>query len=195
MFARSWIITCTFFLAFTSTAWSASLTDQNLSVPMMAAQADGVFIGNVLATQCVRSSARGAIQTLVTLEVQSEIKGRADNDGTVRILVPGGRLGNKIEIVRGTPHFTPSEQVLIFLTSYPDGYYGVLGMAHGKFTLEQDSYRGTLHALQDPRGLQLLEPDPTGHGYRPRPMPQQRYRLSDLIEEIEQSRNPAIVMR
>ena len=54
---------------------------------------------------------QGRIVTYITLDVQDSLKGPAD-EKTVSFRVLGGRMGDLVTIVHGTPQFSVGEQVL-----------------------------------------------------------------------------------
>lgn len=177
------------------TVASGALIHERLSVPELVSRADAIFIGKVLAVHCGRDSSHGEIYTIVTLEVQSELKGRASSDGSVRIRVDGGQVGNEIEVVQGAPRFAPEEDVLVFLSRMSDEDYQVLEMSQGKFSLRQDSYTGTIRVIHDLGGLYYLIPDRDSAAYRTEQAPAEEKLLSDLLDDIGRQLSPGLVMR
>ncbi len=172
----------------------ASLVHGWMSIGDLVTRSSDVFIGNVIDARSVWDGNQGEICTIVTLEVQSELKGRADDDGLVRLRVPGGRVGGFTETVIGAPTFAVDETVLVFVADRGDGLLEVVGMAQGKYAIRQEPYSGLQFAVSDTSGLQRLVPD--GHGaYTTESSTVREVLLQDLVEAIDQHINPRLVMR
>lgn len=76
---------------------------------------------------------RGSIETIVTLEVESYLKGALGP--TLRFRVPGGELGRFRSIVVGAPEFTIDQHVIVFLGARGPSVPYVLGLSQGVFRL------------------------------------------------------------
>jgi hypothetical protein len=74
---------------------------------------------------------RGAIETIVTLEVEGYIKGALGS--TLRFRTPGGDLGRYRSIVVGAPEFAIDEHVVVFLGARGPSVPYVLGLNQGVF--------------------------------------------------------------
>ncbi len=196
MRCRAWIVAVTvlFMSSWAEGTARASLVDDWLSVGQLVARSDGIFIGRVIDARSAWDGERGEICTFATVEVQSELKGAADADGTIRIRIPGGRVGSVIERVGGAPQFMLDETVLVFVTSGGDGCFRLVGMAQGKYAIRQDPYSGIPFAISNASGLQRLVPASAG-GYVAEPAAQREVLLRDLIDAIEQHTYPRLVMR
>src|SRR5215212_2435678 len=72
---------------------------------------------------------RGTIETIVTLEVESYIKGALGP--TLRFRTPGGDLGRYRSIVVGAPEFVVDEHVVVFVGSQGPSVPFVLGLSQG----------------------------------------------------------------
>lgn len=132
----------------------------------MAAEADGVVLGDV-ASVTARWSADGSIiETVVEIAVDEDLSGTSA-PGTVRIVQPGGWIGETGYVLVGTPIFHEGERVLVFLQAQgPDvdgtPFQRVVGMAQGKFNV-LPRLDGGWDAVQHlPSGLALAAPDPDG---------------------------------
>jgi hypothetical protein len=79
----------------------------------LARDARAIARGRVVAVDAQWTADRRTIETLVTLEVESYLKGALG--GTVQFLVPGGSLGRFRSIVVGAPEFSVDERVVVFL--------------------------------------------------------------------------------
>jgi len=69
--------------------------------------------GRVASLDAQWTADRGTIETIVTLEVESYLKGSLGP--TLSFRVPGGDLGRFRSIVVGAPEFTLDEHVVVFL--------------------------------------------------------------------------------
>lgn len=49
----------------------------------------------------------------------------------------GGVVGRRVSTVDGLPHFSPGEEVLVFVEQRPDGHYKTFGMFLGAFRAEE----------------------------------------------------------
>lgn len=78
---------------------------------------------------------RGTIETIVTLEVESYLKGSLGS--TLRFRVPGGDLGRFRSIVVGAPEFAVDQQVVVFLGANGPSVPHVLGLNQGVFHLSR----------------------------------------------------------
>jgi len=74
---------------------------------------------------------RGTIETLVTLEVESYLKGALGQ--TIRFKVPGGELGRFRSIVVGTPEFIVDQHVVVFLGARGPSVPYIVGFNQGVF--------------------------------------------------------------
>src|ERR1700709_1968290 len=77
------------------------------------------------------------IETIVTLEVDSYLKGRLG--ATLRFRVPGGELGRFRSVVVGAPAFAVDQRVVVFLGARGPSVPFVLGMSQGVFRLSRSA--------------------------------------------------------
>src|SRR3954465_6559529 len=89
--------------------------------------------GRVAALDTQWTEDRGTIETIVTLDVESYLKGGLG--ATVRFRVPGGTLGRFRSIVVGAPEFVVDQRVLVFLGAQGPAVPHVLGLSQGVFRL------------------------------------------------------------
>ena len=87
--------------------------------------------GRVAALDAQWTEDRGTIETIVTLEVESYLKGALGS--TLRFRVPGGELGRFRSIVVGAPAFAVDQRVVVFLGARGPSVPHVLGMSQGVF--------------------------------------------------------------
>ena len=87
--------------------------------------------GRVAALDTQRTDDRGTIETIVTLEVESYLKGSLGS--TLRFRVPGGEFGRFRSIVVGAPEFAIDQRVVVFLGAHGPSVPHVLGLNQGVF--------------------------------------------------------------
>jgi len=93
--------------------------------------------GRVAAVDATYTEDRGTIETIVTLEVDSYLKGALGS--TVRFKVPGGELGRYRTIVVGAPEFTVDQRVLVFLGARGPSVPYIVGFSQGVFKLARSA--------------------------------------------------------
>jgi hypothetical protein len=93
--------------------------------------------GRVAALDTQWTEDRGTIETIVTLEVESYLKGSLGS--TLRFRVPGGALGRFRSIVVGAPEFAVDQRVVVFLGARGPSVPHVLGLSQGVFRLSRSA--------------------------------------------------------
>jgi hypothetical protein len=88
----------------------------------------------VIAVEARWTDGRRGIETLVTLEAETYLKG--DLGPTVQFRVPGGRLGRFRSITVGAPEFAVGQRVILFLGARGPSVPYVLGLGQGVFRLQ-----------------------------------------------------------
>ena len=111
----------------------------NVSERTLTRTADAVVVGTVRRIESV-ASPDGGINTLVTVDVEAEHKGRVGREVTLK--QPGGRLGGRLEWIAGSPRFTVGERQLLFLTAHRDGTARTTDYGLGQFTITTNSRTG-----------------------------------------------------
>jgi hypothetical protein len=87
--------------------------------------------GRVAAVDPRWTADRRTIETIVTLEVESYLKGAFGP--TLQFSVPGGELGRFRSVVVGAPEFTVDERVVVFLGARGPSVPYVVGFSQGVF--------------------------------------------------------------
>ena len=93
--------------------------------------AGAIVRGQVVATESRWTADRRSIETLVTVEVETSLKGSLGS--TVQFLVPGGTLGRYRNVVIGAPAFDTGQRVVVFLGWTGPSYPYLLGLSQGVF--------------------------------------------------------------
>ena len=93
--------------------------------------------GRVTALDAQWTEDRGTIETIVTLEVESYLKGGLGS--TLKFRVPGGELGRFRSIVVGAPEFAVDQPIVVFLGARGPSMPHVLGLSQGVFRMARAS--------------------------------------------------------
>lgn len=91
--------------------------------------------GRVAALDAQWTEDRGTIETIVTLDVESYLKGGLGS--TLRFRVPGGELGRFRSVVVGAPAFAVDQRVVVFLGARGPSVPHLLGMSQGVFRMSR----------------------------------------------------------
>ena len=104
----------------------------------MIVDAEAIVIGQVaqVGTQIQMRHGQAWPWTVNTVRVESWLKG--SGGPTVALSERGGRFGDRIMAVAGTPQYRVGEAVVVFLWRDPEGRLRTYGMAMGKYRIEAD---------------------------------------------------------
>jgi hypothetical protein len=87
--------------------------------------------GRVAALDAQWTEDHGTIETIVTLQVETYLKGSLGS--TLRFRVPGGELGRFRSIVVGAPELAVNQRIVVFLGARGPSIPFVLGLNQGVF--------------------------------------------------------------
>jgi hypothetical protein len=122
----------TIVFAFTvSTTGARATVLVSSDIGTLARDAQAIARGRVVSVQGRRTEDRRAIETLVTIEVDTYLKGALGS--RLQFRVPGGELGRFRSIFVGAPRFAVDEQVIVFLGARGPSLPYVLGLSEGVF--------------------------------------------------------------
>jgi hypothetical protein len=99
-----------------------------MSLAELTAEADRIVIAKVVATEAAWDPAHRKIFSTTTVDIEETWKGSGSN--RLRIVQPGGSVGDIEMTVYGMPRFAPGERSLLFLRGADQ--FQVVGMAQGK---------------------------------------------------------------
>ena len=123
--------------------------------------------GRVVAVEPRWTEDRRAIETLVTLQAETYLKGALG--ATVQFRNPGGRLGRFRSITVGAPEFEIGQRVIVFLGGRGPGIPFVVGLNQGVYRLTPS---GQQWLVSPPPVLPTARAAPVVRGDRTRtPMP------------------------
>jgi hypothetical protein len=104
-------------------------------LPELSHDAVAIARGHIVAVDAQWTDGRRSIETIVTLETESYLKGSLGE--VVQFRVPGGSLGRFRNIVVGAPRFAVGQRVILFLGSRGPTVPYVLGLSQGVFRIAQ----------------------------------------------------------
>jgi matrixin len=132
-------------LALAITLAAARLADATLYVATsdrtLARRADTIVAGTVRSVTAV-ATADGRIATRVTIDVDTQLKGR--RSATVVVDQPGGALDDRALWIEGAPQFRIGERQLLFLAERGDGTMRTVAFGLGQYHLHEREGRDTL---------------------------------------------------
>jgi hypothetical protein len=105
----------------------------------MSRDARAIAIGRVIALDPRVAPGRRGIDTLVTLEAESYLKGALG--ATVQFAVPGGQIGRFRNVVVGAPQLEIGQRIVVFLGANGPSVPFIIGFNQGLFRVTLDNGR------------------------------------------------------
>jgi len=99
------------------------------------------------------------IDTIVTAEVVSFLKGGSASDDTISFKVPGGRIGRYRSLVVGAPVFARGDEAVLFLKRHDDEL-DVFGLSQGVYRIGVDAVSGQKIVVPPPIMKLTDRPEP-----------------------------------
>ena len=157
-----------------------------MELPEIAAASDAIVVAEVLSSRAEFEENRQAIRTEIHLRVQESWKGQfLGKTRTIKVLQPGGVVGDLEMRVHGLPTFSVNEKAVLFLTARDKAHaeFGFIltGLGQGKRRLFADA-RGEWMAAPADRSAAVLK-SRTG-AFSPA-APEPAIRLSDLRQQVK----------
>jgi hypothetical protein len=129
-----------------------------LDTPTMVKEADHIAVVDVVSVNAGWDAAHERILSTIELSVVETWKGTTTPASRVKIVQPGGTVGDMTMVVSGMTRFAPGERALVFLRGRPEAA-AVVGMAQGKRALLKDSTTGRwLVRAPDRAGASFVRP-------------------------------------
>lgn len=123
-------------------------------------EAVAIVVGRVAAVDARWTAERRGIETLVTLDAETYLKGGLGE--SVQFVTAGGELGRFQNIVVGAPRFVKGERIVVFLGARGPSIPFVLGFNQGVFRVTGDRAElVTPPAVLPARTGLLVRGDPT----------------------------------
>ena len=105
---------------------------QPLTLPELVQRSATIVHGTVQETHTAWEDGRARLYAYVTVSPLELMKGNSPAGRTITFRQLGGRDGDRIVYVPGTPRFSPKQEVLLFLTGNDGaGYPQVMGIFQG----------------------------------------------------------------
>src|SRR5436309_7105560 len=95
-----------------------------------------IVYGRIAEVKPEWSDDRSRIDTIVTVEAGSYLKGGPGD--TVTFRVPGGQIGRYRNVMVGAPSFQPGEEAVLFLSASGPSVAHVFGLSQGVFRARVD---------------------------------------------------------
>jgi hypothetical protein len=105
------------------------------SLETLSRDARAIARGRVVGVDGQWTAGRRSIETIVTLEAETYLKGQLGS--TIQFRVPGGSYGRYQNIVVGAPRFSVGQRVIVFLGARGPTVPFVLGLHQGVFHVER----------------------------------------------------------
>lgn len=139
-------------LTFALLLLSAAAVHATVLVPAdfneVVASSQVIVYGRVVDVRAEWSDNRRRIDTIVTVEAASYLKGgppdgaRGTPAETVTFTVPGGQLGRYKTVMIGAPEFHEGDEAILFLTSQGSGVPHIFGLSQGLYRVRLDEQTG-----------------------------------------------------
>jgi hypothetical protein len=142
----------------------------------LAAKADSVVEGRVVAVRSFWNPEHTAILTEADLEIDQTVVG--DAAGVVTLRTFGGKVGNYVIVAHGFPTFRRGERLLLFLEPEQAGARKVLGYQQGQYRIRADAKGRAIAVPAFEGGATLLLPNGTT-APAPQAMP-----VEQLIDQV-----------
>jgi hypothetical protein len=99
-----------------------------------------IVVGRVTDVSAEWADGRRRIDSYVTVEVVTTLKGRETE--TITFLVPGGQIGRYRSVMVGAPVFAPGDEAVLFLNAHGSAVPYVFGLNQGVYRVRVDSRSG-----------------------------------------------------
>ncbi len=100
-------------------------------VASLARDARAIARGRVVSVEARPTDDHRGIETIVTLDVETYLKGSLGS--TLRFRVPGGELGRYRSVFVGAPQFAADQRVIVFLGAHGPSVPHILGLGEGVY--------------------------------------------------------------
>ena len=176
---RHSILTTFLFGLLASQARATVLVPADLSE--LARDAQVIARGQVVGVAARWTDDRRTIETIVTLEAETYLKGQLGE--MLQFRVPGGALGRLRNIIVGAPQFAVGQRVVVFLGANGPRVPYILGLNQGVFRIGVSS-SGALMVSPPPVMPGVAGPVVRGSSARqPAPLPEFERRVRALAED------------
>jgi hypothetical protein len=156
-----------------------------MELPELTAHSDAIVVAEVISAASTFEEGHRSIRTEVTLSVQESWKGHfLGKTRTVKVLQPGGVVGDLEMKVHGLPNFQLGEKAVLFLSAVDKAHaeigFVLTGLGQGKRRLFSDA-RGELVAAPSDRSAAVRKAPNGSFTAAQQDLP---LRLSDLRHQV-----------
>lgn len=147
-----------------------------------------IVVGRVVDVRAEWADGRRRIDSYVTMEVASTIKGRAA--ATVTFLVPGGRIGRYRSVMIGAPVFAPGDEAVLFLDATDSAVPYVFGLNQGVYRVRVDARSGDRMVVPPAPLARSASPEVVRRGSplrRPLPLDAFTAEVRAVLDELDAS--------
>lgn len=134
-FARPFSFWCLILAALLPAAPLGATTLLPADFPQMVSESQLIVHGRVVQVDGELVGSRRTIESRVTIQVLSSIKGQSAAELVFR--VPGGRVGRYRRIFVGAPTFTAGDEVLLFLKGRAPALATLYGLSQGVYRVSR----------------------------------------------------------
>lgn len=162
-----------------------------LDLKKLAGNAEVILHGRVIALSPQWASDRQGIDTLVTVQVTSYLKGNFGAQITFR--VPGGKIGRLRSVRVGAPVFHEGEEVIVFLAATGPVFPHIVGFNQGVYRVTVDKASGTRFVTSPILAGEVTTPIPIVRGdpsRKPVPLEQFEAQVRSILEQDRSNRAP-----
>jgi hypothetical protein len=100
------------------------------------------------------------VDTIVTAEVLTFLKGGTTSEDSISFKVPGGRIGRYRTLVVGAPVFARGDEAILFLKRHDDELPDIFGLNQGVYRIRVDTVSGQKVVVPPPVMKLDDRPDP-----------------------------------
>jgi hypothetical protein len=141
---------------------------QPVTVPELVQRSTTIVHGTVQETHTAWEEGGARLYTYVTVSPLELLKGNSPAGRAITFRQLGGRDGDRIVYVAGTPRFSPKQEVLLFLTGNDGGGYPqVMGIFQGAFRAAGGPGARRVEAISPGAAGSLLLEKTAGPGQQP----------------------------
>jgi hypothetical protein len=140
-----------------------------------------IVYGRVLDVHAIWVDDRRQIDTIVTVEAGTYLKGGPGE--TVTFRVPGGQIGRYRNVLVGAPEFRPGDEAILFLRANGPSIARVFGLNQGVFRVSTDARTGRRVVIPPPLMARGDAPETVTRGAAER----QPLSLDDFAGQVRQA--------
>ena len=131
-----------FFLIGLSSLTAQATTVVTLTFEQLVNESQSVIYGRVSDVRSQWTADRRFIESVVTVEILRGLKGGARE--SIAFTVPGGQVGNYLNLIPGAPLLAPGDLAVFFLTAQGARMPVTTGLTQGVYRVRRDAASGEM---------------------------------------------------